>query len=38
MPTCSGPLDSTLPMTGALKWDTVQTSTSTYTGIMKGQT
>ena len=34
---CSGPLGSTLPLTGALKWGTVWTSTSTGTGIMKGQ-
>ena len=33
----SGPLDSTLPLTGALKWGTVWTSTSTGKGIMKGQ-
>ena len=26
-----------LPLTGALKWGTVWTSTSTGTGIMKGQ-
>ena len=37
IPPCSGPLDSTLPLTGALKWGTVQTSTSTGKGIMKGQ-
>ena len=37
IPPCSGPLGSTLPLTGALKWGTVQTSTSTDTGIMKGQ-
>ena len=37
MPPCSGPLGSTLPLTGALKWGTVWTSTSTGTGIMKGQ-
>ena len=29
---------STLPLTGALKWGTVWTSTSTGTGIMKDQT
>ena len=34
---CSGPLGSTLPLTGALKWGTVWTSTSTGTGFMKGQ-
>ena len=34
---CSGPLGSTLTLTGALKWGTVWTSTSTGTGIMKGQ-
>ena len=33
---CSGPLGSTLPLTGALKWGTVWTSTSTGTGIRKG--
>ena len=33
----SGPLGSTLPLTEALKWGRVQTSTSTSTGIMKGQ-
>ena len=38
MPPCSCPLGSSLLLTGALKWGTVQTSTSTYTGIMKGQT
>ena len=37
MSPCSGPLDYTLPLTGALKWGTVWTSTSTGTGIMKGQ-
>ena len=37
MSPCSGPLDSTLPLTGALKWGTVKTSTSTGKGIMKGQ-
>ena len=37
MPPCSGPLGSTLPLTGALKWGTVWTSTSTRTGIIKGQ-
>ena len=34
----SGLLDSTLPLTGGLKWGTVQTSTSTSTGIIQGQT
>ena len=34
---CSGPLGSTLPLTGALKWGTAWTSSSTGTGIMKGQ-
>ena len=38
MPPCSCPLGSSLLLTGALKWVAVQTSTSTYTGIMKGQT
>ena len=38
MPPCSCPLGSSLLLTGALKWGTVQTSTSTYTGVMKGQT
>ena len=38
MPPCSCPLGSSLLLTGALKWGTVQASTSTYTGIMKGQT
>ena len=38
MPPCSCPLGSSLLLTGALKWGTVQTSTSTYTGIMQGQT
>ena len=33
---CSCPLGSTLLLTGASKWGTVQTSTSTYTGIMQG--
>ena len=37
MPPCSGTLGYTLPLTGALKWGTVWTSTSTGTGIMKGQ-
>ena len=38
MPPCSGPLGSTLILTGALKWGTVWTSTTTGTGIVKGQT
>ena len=33
----SGPLGSSLPLHEALKWGTVQISTSTSTGIMKGQ-
>ena len=33
-----GPLSSTLPLTEALKLGTVQTSTSSGKGIMKGQT
>ena len=37
IPPCSGPLDSTLQLTGALKWGTVWTSNSTGTGIMKGR-
>ena len=37
MPPCSGPLSSTLQLTGALKLGTVYTSTSTGTGIMKSQ-
>ena len=37
MSPCSGSLGSTLPLTGALKWGAVWTSTSTGTGIMKGQ-
>ena len=37
MPPCSCPLGSNLLLTGALKWGTIQTSTSTDTGIMKGQ-
>ena len=37
MPPCSGPCGSNLILTGALKWGTVWTSTSTGTGIMKGQ-
>ena len=30
-------MPSSLLLNGALKWGTQQTSTSTYTGIMKGQ-
>ena len=37
MPPSSCPLGSSLLLSGALKWGTVQTSTSTGTGIMKGQ-
>ena len=37
MPPCSGSLDSTLQMTGALKWGTVWTYSPTGTGIMKGR-
>ena len=37
MPPCSVPLGSTLQLTGALKWGTVWTSSSTGTGIMKGR-
>ena len=37
MTPCSGPLGSTLQLTGALKWGTAWTSSSTGTGIMKGQ-
>ena len=37
IPPCFCPLGSSLLLTGALKWGTVQTSTSTDTGIMKGQ-
>ena len=37
MPPCSGPLGSTLQLTGALKWGTAWTSSSTGTGITKGQ-
>ena len=33
---CS-PCGSNLTLTGALKWDTVWSSSSTGTGIMKGQ-
>ena len=36
MPPCSCSHGSSLLLTGALKWGTVQTSTSTYTGVMKG--
>ena len=38
MPPSSCPLGFSLLLTGALKWGTVQTSTSTYTGIMQGRT
>ena len=37
MPPWSGPLGSTLQLTGALKWGTVWASSSTGTEIMKGQ-
>ena len=37
MPPCSCSLGSSLQLTGALKWGTAQTSTSTDTGIMRGQ-
>ena len=37
MSPCSGPLSSFLPLTEALKWGIVWTSTSTGTGIMKVQ-
>ena len=37
MPPCSGPLGSTLQLTGALKWGTLWTSSSTGSGIMKGR-
>ena len=37
MSPCSGPLGSTLQWTGALKWGTVWTSSSTGAGIMKGR-
>ena len=37
MPPSSCPLGFSLLLTGALKWGTVQTSTSTCKGIMKGQ-
>ena len=37
MPLYSGSLGSTLQLTGALKWDTLWTSSSTGTGIMKGR-
>ena len=36
MPPCSGPYGSNLILTGALKWGTVWTSTSTGSGSMKG--
>ena len=35
MPPSSCPLGFSLLLTGALKWGTVQTSTSTHTGILK---
>ena len=38
MPPSSCPLGFSLLLTGALIWGTVQTSTSTSTGIMQGQT
>ena len=37
MPPCSGPCGSNLILTGALKWGTVWTSTSTGSGVKKGQ-
>ena len=37
MPPCSGPHDHNFILTGALKWGTVWTSSSTSTGIMKGR-
>ena len=37
MSPCYCPLGSTLPFTGALKWGTLWTSTSTGKGIMIGQ-
>ena len=37
MSPCSGPLGSTLTLIGALKLGTVWNSTSTGTGVMKGQ-
>ena len=37
VPTHSSPQISTLALTGASKWDTVWTSTSTGIGIVKGQ-
>ena len=37
MLSCSGPLGSTLKLTGAMKWGTVWASSSTGTGIMKGR-
>ena len=36
-PPCSSPCGSNLTLTEALKWDTVWSSSSTGTGIMKGQ-
>ena len=36
-PPCSSPCGSNSTLTGALKWDTVWSSSSTGTGIMKGQ-
>ena len=38
IPPCPCPIVSILLLAGALKWGTVQTSISTDTGIMKGQT
>ena len=35
---CSCSLGLSILSSGALKWGNVQTSTSTYSGIMKGQT
>ena len=37
MPPCSGPLGSTLPLTGALKWGTVWTCISTSKETIHGQ-
>ena len=37
LPPCSGSLGSTLQLTGALRWGTVWTSSSTGIGIMKGR-
>ena len=37
VPPYSSPQSSTLALTGGLKWGTVWTSTSTGTGIVKGQ-